>query len=313
MTTEASRPSVPGRRLRIALVQLDASSDVGANIARAAALAEEAARGGARLVALPEYLQYRGPDDGFRASARPIPGVHSEAFSDVARRTGAWILAGSIAEASGDADRPYNTSILIAPDGSIAARYRKIHLFDVAVERGPVDTESARVSPGDRPVVADVEGVRLGLTICYDLRFPELYRALALAGAEVLTVPANFMERTGRDHWEVLLRARAIENAAYVLAPSQIGGPPGYPAFGRSMVIDPWGTVVAQAPDAVAIVQAELDLDRVAAVRRQIPVLTNRRPDAYAADPIDGSTSLVTPAAGTGGREATGSFSGRGR
>ena len=284
MTTERGRPSGPGRRLRIALVQLDASSDVEANITRAAALAEDAARGGARLVALPEYLQFRGPDYGFRASARPIPGPHSEAFSDVARRTSAWILAGSLAESSGDPDRPHNTSILVAPDGSIAARYRKIHLFDVAVERGPVDTESARVSPGDRAVVADVDGVPFGLTICYDLRFPELYRALALAGAEVLTVPANFMERTGRDHWEVLLRARAIENAAYVLAPSQIGGPPGSPAFGRSMVIDPWGTVVAQAPDAVAIVQAELDLDRAAAVRRQIPVLANRRPDAYTAD-----------------------------
>jgi predicted amidohydrolase len=280
--------------LRVALVQLDASGDVEANVARAAALAEEAARGGARLVALPEYLQYRGPDAGFRASARPIPGPHSEVFCAVARRAGAWILVGSVAESSGDPDRPYNTSILVAPDGSIVARYRKVHLFDVAVERGPVDTESARVSPGDRPVVADVDGIRLGLSICYDLRFPELYRALALAGAEILAVPANFMERTGRDHWEVLLRARAIENAAYVLAPSQIGGPRGQPAFGRSMVIDPWGTIVAQAPDNVTIVHAELDLDRAAAIRRQIPVLANRRPDAYAADPAGGSTSTVS-------------------
>ena len=126
-----------------------------------------------------------------------------------------------------------------------------------------------------------VDGIPVGLSICYDLRFPELYRALALAGAQVLTVPANFTERTGRDHWEVLLRARAIENGAYVLAPSQINGPPGQPAFGRSMVIDPWGTIVAQAADTVAIVRAELDLDRVAAVRRQIPVLANRRPDTY--------------------------------
>ena len=139
------------------------------------------------------------------------------------------------------------------------------------------------MSPGDRVVVAAVDGIPIGLTICYDLRFPELYRALALAGAQVLTVPANFTERTGRDHWEVLLRARAIENGAYVLAPSQINGPPGQPAFGRSMVIDPWGTIVAQAADTVAIVRAELDLDRVAAVRRQIPVLANRRPDAYPA------------------------------
>jgi len=199
----------------------------------------------------------------------------------VARRHGCWILAGSLAETSGDPARPHNTSVLLGPDGSIRARYRKVHLFDVAVDAGPVDLESARVAPGDEPVLADVEGVRLGLTICYDLRFPELYRTLALAGAEVLAVPSNFTERTGRDHWEVLLRARAIENAAWVIAPSQIGGPPGQPAFGRSMVIDPWGLVVAQAPDRESIVHAVVDSDRVAAVRRQVPVLANRRPEAY--------------------------------
>ena len=269
--------------LKVALVQLDATDDVDANIARAVALADEAASAGARLVALPEYLQFRGPDDGFRASARPIPGPHTDAFAAVARRRDAWILVGSTAETSGDPARPHNTSTLIAPDGSIAATYRKIHLFDVAVENGPVDTESDRVSAGRAPVVAAVDGIPFGLSICYDLRFPELYRALALAGAKVLTVPANFMERTGRDHWEVLLRARAIENGAWVLAPSQIGGPARFPSFGRSMVIDPWGTVVAQAPDTVGIVHAELDLDRVDAVRRQIPSLQNRRPDAYPA------------------------------
>jgi deaminated glutathione amidase len=270
--------------LPVALVQLDAGSDPDANVGRAADLADQAAADGARLITLPEYLQFRGSDDGFRSSARPIPGPFTEPFADVARRHGVWVLVGSLAEASGDAGRPFNTSVLIGPDGAIAARYRKVHLFDVAVEAGPVDTESARVKPGDELVTADVEGVRVGLSICYDLRFPELYRGLALAGAELFAVPANFTERTGRDHWEVLLRARAIENAAYVLAPSQIGGPPGQPAYGRSMVIDPWGTVIAQAPDTVAIVQAELDIDRVAAIRRQIPALANRRPDVYARD-----------------------------
>ena len=273
-------------RFPVALVQLDAGPDPETNVRRAAELADRAATDGARLVALPEYLQFRGPDDGFRASARPVPGPFTDPFADVARRHGTWVLVGSLAEASGDPDRPFNTSVLIRPDGEIAARYRKVHLFDVAVEAGPVDTESARVTAGDELVTAEVEGVRLGLSICYDLRFPELYRGLALAGAQVLTVPANFTERTGRDHWEVLLRARAIENAAYVLAPSQIGGPPGQPAYGRSMVIDPWGTVVAQAPDRVAIVHAELDLDRVDAIRQQIPALANRRPDIYAA-PVD--------------------------
>ena len=268
-------------KLPVALVQLDARADVAANIATAVALADEAAAGGARLVALPEYLQFRGPDDGFRASARPIPGPHTEPFAEVARRRGVWILIGSTAETSADAARPYNTSALIAPDGSIAAVYRKIHLFDVDVDDGPADTESARVTSGDQLVTADLDGATVGLSICYDLRFPELYRALALAGAGILTVPSAFTERTGRDHWEVLLRARAIENGAFVLAPSQIGGPHGQPAFGRSMVVDPWGTVIAQAPDAVGIVRADLDLDRIAQVRRGIPALANRRPDVY--------------------------------
>lgn len=268
-------------KLAVALVQTDAGPDPEANVAAAANLADEAAAGGARLVALPEYLQFRGPDDGFRASARPIPGPFTEPFADVARRRSTWILAGSLAETSADPDRPYNTSVVIGPDGEIRARYRKIHLFDVSVDDGPVDVESARVTAGDEPVIGEIDGVKLGLTICYDLRFPELYRALALAGAEILAVPSNFTERTGRDHWEVLLRARAIENGAWVIAPSQIGGPPGQPAFGRSMVIDPWGTVVAQASDAVGILRAEIDTERVAAVRRQIPALRNRRADAY--------------------------------
>jgi predicted amidohydrolase len=268
-------------RLPVAVVQLNATSDVEANIAAAVALADEAAAGGARLVALPEYLHYRGPDDGFRASARPVPGPHTEPFADVARRRGAWILAGSTAESSDDPGRPFNTSALIAPDGSIAAVYRKIHLFDVAVDDGPQDTESARVTAGDRIVCADVDGVSVGLTICYDLRFPELYRSLASAGAQVLVVPANFTERTGRDHWEVLLRARAVENGAYVLAPAQVGGPSGQPAYGHSMIVDPWGIVIAQAPDTVGIVRADIETDRVAAVRRQVPVLANRRPALY--------------------------------
>ena len=268
-------------RLRVALVQLDAGSDPEVNVSAAVRLADQAAAAGARLVALPEYLQYRGPDEGYRASARPIPGPFTDAFAEVARSRGCWILVGSLAETSADPARPYNTSSLLDPDGAVVAVYRKVHLFDVAVDAGPVDLESARVSPGNRLVVADVDGVRLGLSICYDVRFPELYRGLALAGAEVLTVPANFTERTGRDHWEVLLRARAIENGAYVIAPSQINGPPGQPAFGRTMIVDPWGTVIAQAADRVEIVTAELDTDRVAAVRRQIPALANRRPAAY--------------------------------
>ena len=283
-------------RLRVALVQLDAGDDPAANVAEAARLAGVAAQGGARLVALPEYLQFRGPDEGYRESARPIPGPFSDAFAAVAREHGVWILAGTLAE-SGPAGRPYNTSVLIDPSGTIMATYRKIHLFDVELEDGPSDRESDRVTPGDRAVIGDVDGAMVGLTICYDLRFPELYRALAVAGAEILAVPANFLERTGRDHWDVLLRARAIENGAYVIAPAQIGNAGGVRSHGRSMIIDPWGTVMAQAADEVTIIEAELDLDRVASIRRQIPVLANRRPGAVRfEDPASG------PAAG--GRRA---------
>ena len=269
--------------LPVALVQLDSRDDVERNVATAVSLADEAAAAGARFVLLPEYLQYRGPSDGYRASARPVPGPLTEPFAEVARRRDAWILVGSLAETSGDPARPHNTSVLVAPDGSVAATYRKVHLFDVRVSPEVADLESARVLPGDRRVLARVDGIGVGMTICYDLRFPELYRALALDGAEILTVPASFTERTGRDHWEVLLRARAIENGAYVLAPGQIGHAPGsFPTFGRSMVVDPWGTVIAQAPDEVGIVHATIDTARVASVRARIPALQHLRPEAYA-------------------------------
>jgi predicted amidohydrolase len=167
--------------------------------------------------------------------------------------------------------------VLIDPAGRVVAVYRKRHLFDVTIEDGPSDRESARVTPGDSSVVAVMDGiaqgadVRLGLSICFDLRFPELYRELAAAGAVIMAVPANFTEATGRDHWEVLLRARAIENGSFVIAPAQCGSGGGVPAHGRSMVVDPWGTVIAQAPDGPGVVVADLDLERVIAVRRQLP------------------------------------------
>lgn len=273
--------------LRVALVQFEARDDVEANIERAAALARDAAIG-TDLVVLPEYVQYRGTDAGFRASARPVPGPTTAPFSTIARDHGCWVLAGSHAEISGDPARPYNTAVLFDRSGALVARYRKLHLFDVAVDDGPADRESGRVTPGDRAVVAAVDGtggtsgVGLGLSICYDLRFPELYRALSLAGARVLAVPAVFTERTGRDHWEVLLRARAIESGAYVIAAGGCGrgGAGAIAAWGHSMVVDPWGRVTAEAGADEAIVRAELDLERVTAARRQIPALANRRPDA---------------------------------
>lgn len=268
-------------RLRVALVQFEARDDVDGNLARAAAMADEAACD-ADLVVLPEYLQYRGTDAGFRASVSPVPGPTTAPFAAIARAHACWVLAGSVAEDSGDAARPFNTSALFDRTGSLVARYRKLHLFDVSVDDGPADRESARVSPGDRAVVANVDGVGLGLSICYDVRFPELYRALALAGAEVIAVPAVFTERTGRDHWEVLLRSRAIENGCWVVAAGGCGrgGLGAIPAWGHSMIVDPWGRVVAEAGAEEGNVAAELDLGLAAAARRQIPALANRRPDA---------------------------------
>jgi predicted amidohydrolase len=263
--------------LKVALVQLAADADVAANVDRAAALVRLAGRSDPRLIALPEMFLYRGPVAGFRESAADLPGSLTEPFAELARSLGAWILLGSMAERSVDSSRPFNTSVLLDPAGRIAARYRKRHLFDIAIDGGPSDRESSRIMAGDASVVAVLEGeaqeadVRLGLSICFDLRFPELYRELALEGAVVMAVPSNFTEATGRDHWEVLLRARAIENGAFVIAPAQCGTGGGVPTHGRSMIVDPWGIVVAQAADGPGVVVADLDLERVVAIRRQLP------------------------------------------
>jgi predicted amidohydrolase len=269
-------------RLRVALVQLAADQDVDANVERAVDLVKRAGERRPHLIALPESFLYRGPAAGFRESASELPGPMTEPFAELARSLDTWILLGSVAERSADPQRPYNTSVLLDPAGRICASYRKRHLFDVSIDGGPSDRESARTTPGDETVVAVMEGVaqegmaqeadvRLGLSICFDLRFPELYREMALAGAVVMAVPANFTEATGRDHWEVLLRARAIENGAFVIAPAQCGIGGGVPTHGRSMVVDPWGVVIAQAPDGPGVVVADLRMERVAEVRRQLP------------------------------------------
>ena len=269
-------------RLRVALVQLAADQDVDANVERAVDLVKRAGERRPHLIALPESFLYRGPAAGFRESASELPGPMTEPFAELARSLDTWILLGSVAERSADPQRPYNTSVLLDPAGRICVSYRKRHLFDVSIDGGPSDRESARTTPGDETVVAVMEGVaqegmaqeadvRLGLSICFDLRFPELYREMALAGAVVMAVPANFTEATGRDHWEVLLRARAIENGAFVIAPAQCGIGGGVPTQGRSMVVDPWGVVIAQAPDGPGVVVTDLQMERVAEVRRQLP------------------------------------------
>ncbi len=264
-------------RLRVALVQLAADQDVAANRDRAIELIQRAGEFSPQLIALPELFLYRGPAAGFRESASDLPGPATEPFSELARSLDAWILLGSLAERSADPRRPYNTSVLLEPAGRIAARYRKRHLFDVSIANGPSDFESGRTTPGEETVVADLPGVaeeadvRLGMSVCYDLRFPELYREMVAQGAVLLAVPANFTEATGRDHWEVLLRARAIENGTFVVAPAQCGLGGGIATHGRSMVVDPWGIVIAQAPDGPGVVVADLEMDRVAEVRGQLP------------------------------------------
>lgn len=274
------------REVTVAVVQTDPGPDKAANVARAFELVERAASQGAEFVTLPETFHFRGPSDLRRASAETIPGPLSRALSDLARRLGIFLLGGSyneLPEEGASDQRTHNTSLFFGPDGALLGKYRKIHLFDVVVGEKLVARESARNQPGDRAVVASTPFGTVGMTICYDLRFPELFRSLALAGARLIVVPSNFAERTGRDHWEVLLRARAIENGAYVIAPATIGnGGAEFNAFGRSLIVDPWGTVVACAPDQGGVTTAKLDLTRVDAIRASLPSLKHLRPAAYA-------------------------------
>ncbi|GAA3393654.1 carbon-nitrogen hydrolase family protein [Cryptosporangium minutisporangium] len=263
--------------MRVAVCQLNTRDDRAANLAEARRLLEQAAAAGADFAVLPEFVDYLGRRRG-EPAPEPVDGEFGAFFSAAARDLNLWVLAGSFRERAEDGERAYNTSLVFDRAGERVAAYRKIHLYDVEIPGRVSYHESKTIAPGGELVVADVEGVPVGLSICYDLRFPELYRALAIAGARVLVVPAAFMAHTGRDHWEVLLRARAIENQCYVVAAGQIGDhEPDRTCYGRSMVIDPWGTVIAQAPDVPGIVLADLDLDRVESVRAELPSLANRR------------------------------------
>ena len=270
-------------QLNVSVVQLNAGADKDANVAAALDGIDRAAATGARLVVLPETWAYMGPDDGVAVDAEPIPGPLTELLAGRALRHGIYLHAGSFYESAPGEPRAFNTTAVFDPTGEIVARYRKIHLFDVDLAGDASYRESAIVAPGDEIVTVEVDGVTVGLTICYDLRFPELFRILALRGAEVIVVPAAFAMATGKDHWEVLLRARAIENTVYVVAPNQVGQhPPGRWCCGRSVIVDPWGVVLAQAPDQPTVITATLDLAHLRDVRRQIPSLANRMPDRYA-------------------------------
>ncbi|HEU5424866.1 MAG TPA: carbon-nitrogen hydrolase family protein [Nitrolancea sp.] len=270
--------------MRVGLVQINTQADKEANLAKAERLIDEAAGNGARLVALPEYVAYLGPKEAHEAVAEPIPGPTTARFAAKARQHGIYLLGGSIHERSDVPGKYYNTSVFYGPDGAMLATYRKIHLFDIDLTGNVSANESATILPGEDVVTAEAGGHTLGLTICYDLRFPELYRLLALAGAEVLCVPAAFTLYTGKDHWHALLRARAIENQCYVIAPAQIGPhEPHARCYGHSLVVDPWGTVIADAPDREGVVTAELDFAYLRQLRAQLPSLANRRPAAYRA------------------------------
>lgn len=261
-----------------AVVQVLANDDVNANLDKAGGFVRAAAAAGAELVVLPEMVEFRGERDQVASIKSDIPGHVSTYFSSLARELGIWLLAGSIHENIPGSERTYNTSLLFNRNGEEVARYRKLHLYDVQIP-GRVDAlESATIAPGAEVVTADMEGHPVGLSICYDIRFPELYRALANDGAEVVFLPANFMLFTGKDHWEILIRARAIENQCYMLASGQYGvDPRGVASYGRSMIVDPWGTVLATAPDGEGYVMANLDFDRLQKHRRELPSLANRR------------------------------------
>lgn len=269
-------------RLTVGLVQLNSQHDRAANLATIDDLVARAAGRGARFVMLPEHAPYLGPQAGYQAGAEPIPGPTSDHYATLARRHGIYLHAGSMVEQTDVPGKYANTTLVFDPAGAIIARYRKIHLYDVEIPGRVSSRESDSVTPGDEIVTVEIEGITFGLAICYDLRFPELFRLLALRGAEVLVNPAAFTLYTGRDHWEVLLRARAIENQAWILAAAQWGKhEPNGTCFGRSLIADPWGTVVAQAADGVGIVVAEIDTAVVARMRTEIPSLANRQPAAY--------------------------------
>jgi predicted amidohydrolase len=269
-------------RLRVACVQLQVRGDKGENIDRAGVLVAEAADRGADVVVLPEKWNAYGEAPALRASAESIDGGKTvEAMRRWARGNGIVLVGGSITEHRVAGKRLSNTCVVFDRDGSLGAVYRKIHMFDVDVG-GLAYRESDLEEPGDEIVLVDAGGWTLGLSVCYDLRFPELFRTLALAGAELVTIPAAFTSFTGKDHWEVLLRARAIENQCYVAAAAQWGmDPAGRPTFGRSMIIDPWGIVLATAPDEDDVVVCDIDRRRLQQIRRDLPSLANRQPNAY--------------------------------
>jgi predicted amidohydrolase len=261
---------------------MNSREDKGKNLATAMALVAEAVASGAEFVALPENFIFLGPQDREIASAEPIPGLSTEPLAALARKHGIYLLAGSILECVAGEEKVYNTSVLFGPDGTEVARYRKVHLFDVEIPGRVHSLESATMLAGQSVVAADTSLGKVGLSICYDLRFPELYRSLALMGARVAFSPAAFRLYTGKDHWELLVRARAVENGIYMVAPAQFGRSlPDVHCYGDTMIVDPWGTVIARAAERETVVLAEIDYVWQDEVNRSLPSLGHRRPGVY--------------------------------
>jgi deaminated glutathione amidase len=270
-----------GREITAAAIQMSSTPNKGENLDTAERLISSAASSGAGLIALPELWNCHGLEDVYRENAEPVPGPTTEFLGDLAQELGVYLIGGSILEGEPSSTKLHNTSTFFGPDGRMSAVYRKIHLFDVkAPDRQYL--ESRTIAAGTEIVTAKAGAATVGLSVCYDVRFPELYRLLALRGAEVLAVPAAFTLQTGKDHWELLLRARAVENQAYVVAPAQWGRKAdGRWTYGRSIIVDPWGTVLSQCPDRDGFALATLDLDYLDRFREEFPALQNRRPEAY--------------------------------
>ena len=266
------------QKFMVAVVQMDTQNDKQANWQQMAAFVDEAAAKGAQLVAFPEVVNILSEAPVY---AEPIPGPTTELLMRKAKEHHIWIHGGSISEVNPDGPRTYNTTVLINPDGEIVARYSKLHNFDMTLPDGSSVRESDRKEPGKEIVTVQTELGHLGFAICYDMRFPELFRLMALEGAQIIFLPANFTMPTGKDHWEPILRARAIENGCYIIAPDQTGVKEKFTAYGNSMVVDPWGTVIARASDKPGVILAEIDLGYLKSVRQRNPSIHNRRTDLY--------------------------------
>ena len=265
----------------VSAVQLNSKQNKEENIAKAIYFIEKAAAAGAKLIVLPEYMNYISSKSEALEYAETIPGPTTDRLMKIAKELNVFIHCGSMLERYNN-EQAFNTSVLINDQGEMEAKYRKIHLFDIVVEGVASYRESNLIKAGEEIVTADTTVGKIGFSICYDLRFPELYRKLMLQGSEIIVVPAAFNQRTGIHHWETLLKARAIENQCYVIAAGQIGSfEEGQTTFGSSMIIDPWGIVIARASDVEGFIVAEVNKEYINKLRQQLPCLNNRKPEIY--------------------------------